>query len=625
MNDIADPTRRTYRRFKDGETHWDFSDLHTRIFEGERTYKCPTYVRRTPPCQAICPSGHDIRGWLSIARGIDKPPVAGMPWQEYAFQRMAAANPFPALIGRICPAQCQKSCNRDKADDFIGINSVEHYVGDWALAHKLKLPAPAAATGKSVAVVGSGPAGLSAACYLRLKGHAVTIYEAKDKLGGMTRFGMSSHRLPRDVLDAEIQRILDLGITVVTGKKIGVDIPLAELEKKHDAVFLGLGVQNSTPLDAQGANAPNCMSGLAFLSAFNEGQLRDVPARVLVVGETDIALEVAAVARRLGHIEGGKRQGAEVTIAYGRPLPRVLGDKLEHLLAEGVQIRPSLAPVAVVADDKGRAKALRVVEVERGGKKRPNTECDIECDLIVTATGQSGDFAGMTELDNGSGQMSVDGLYRWAGRPGIFAGGEVLRPLNVNRAVGHGRIAAQVIDQYVRGATMEKRPAFDVYQFDMLAELEQRGLAPEEYHHRQESGTDSASFAIHNFEDRSANLDVPATDLFLGHFAYEPRVERTERPVTAETVLGDFGERITALTEEQVVAEAKRCMSCGSCMECDNCIIYCPKVAVERVPDKQRAVGRYVTTDYAKCVGCHICKDVCPAGYIQMGLERIKT
>ena len=157
MSDIANPTQHTFRRFKDGETVWDFSDLQTRIFEGERTYKCPTYVRRTPPCQAICPSGHDIRGWLSIARGIDKPPVAGMPWQEYAFQRMAAANPFPALIGRICPAQCQKSCNRDKVDDFIGINSVEHYVGDWAIAHKLKLPAPAEATGKGVAVVGKRP------------------------------------------------------------------------------------------------------------------------------------------------------------------------------------------------------------------------------------------------------------------------------------------------------------------------------------------------------------------------------------------------------------------------------------------------------------------------------------
>jgi NADPH-dependent glutamate synthase beta subunit-like oxidoreductase len=474
-------------------------------------------------------------------------------------------------------------------------------------------------------VVGGGPAALAAACYLRLKGHAVTIYEARDKLGGMTRYGISSHRLPREVLDAEIQRILDLGITVVTGKKVGVDIPLAELEKKFDAVFMGVGAQNSTPLDAEGANAPNCISGLAFLNDFNEGRLHDVPARVLVVGETDIAFEVAAVARRLGHVDGTKRQDAEVTIVYGRPLPRVLGTKLEQLVREGVQIRPSLAPAAVVTDDTGRAKALRAVEVERGGKKRPNTEIDIECDLIVTATGQSGDFTGMAELDNGSGLMTVDGLYRWTGRPGIFAGGEVLRSLNVNRAVGHGRIAAQVIDQYVRGVTMEKRPAFDVYQFDMLAELEQRELEPEDYHHRQESGTDQANFAVHNFEDRSANLDVPASDLFLGHFAHESRRERTERLVTAETVLGDFGERISALAEEQVVAEAKRCMSCGSCMECDNCIIYCPKVAVERVPEEQRAVGRYVTTDYYKCVGCHICKDVCPAGYIQMGLERITT
>jgi NADPH-dependent glutamate synthase beta subunit-like oxidoreductase len=640
MNDMSDPKRHTFRRFKDGETVWDQSDLHTKIFQGERTYKCPTYVRRTPPCQANCPSGHDIRGWLSIARGIDKPPVAGMPWQEYAFQRMAGANPFPAMMGRVCPAPCQQNCNRNDVEDFVGINSIEQYVGDWAIEHKLKLPAAGKATCKSVAVVGGGPAGLAMAYFLRRKGHAVTVYEAREKLGGMTRYGIPGYRTPREVLEAETQRILDLGVTVITGKKVGVDIPLAELEKKFDAVFMALGAQNGAPLGVPGGNASNCISGLSFLNAFNDGRLRDVASRVLVIGGGDTAMDVAAVARRLP-VEGAevsrterdvatiaKRQGAEVTIVYRRPISKMPAarEEIEHVLREGVQIRPSLAPVSVVLDAKGRAKALRVVEVDWvDGKmqKRPNSEFDIECDLIVAALGQSGDFTGMPELDNGRGLITVDGLYRWAGRPGIFAGGDVLRPHLLTTAVGHARIAAQVIDQYVRGEAMEKRPKIDVYQFDLPMELEQRGLKPSAYDHSHGTGTDQANYAIHNYEDRSANLSVSASELFKGHFAYAPRHARTERSVTPETVLGDFAERIRGLTEEEAVAEAKRCMSCGSCMECDNCVIYCPKGAVERLPKEKRAVGQYVQTDYAKCVGCHICFDVCPAGYIQMGLERI--
>lgn len=417
MNEMSIPKPATYRRFKDGESVWDQGDLHTKIFNGETSYKCPTYVQRTPPCQASCPSGHDIRGWLSIARGMDKPPVAGMAWQEYAFNRMAASNPFPAIMGRVCPAPCQSSCNRNELEGYVGINSLEQYVGDWALEHGLKLPAPAADTGKRVAVVGGGPAGLAAAYFLRRQGHAVTIYEAREKLGGMTRYGIPGYRTPREVLDSEIQRIVDLGITVVTGKKVGVDVPLAQLEREFDAVFFGLGAQNGSPLGVPGSDkTPNCISGITFLNAFNDGRLRDVAHRVLVVGGGDTAMDVAAVARRLGHIEDeaeaqgatvsrterdvatiAKRQGAEVTIVYRRPIDKMPAsrEEIEHVLREGVQIRPSLVPVEVILDSGGRAKALRVVEVDWvGGKmqKRAGSEFDIECDLIVAAVGQSGDL-----------------------------------------------------------------------------------------------------------------------------------------------------------------------------------------------------------------------------------------
>ena len=133
MNEAADQKKLTFRRFENGKTPWEWSDLTTKIFQADHTYKCPTYVHRTPPCQGSCPSGHDIRGWLAIARGMDKPPVAGMAWQHYAFNRMVEANPFPSVMGRVCPAPCEDGCNRNEVDDFVGINAVEQYVGDWAI------------------------------------------------------------------------------------------------------------------------------------------------------------------------------------------------------------------------------------------------------------------------------------------------------------------------------------------------------------------------------------------------------------------------------------------------------------------------------------------------------------
>ncbi len=648
MTENLDPTKLTYRRFRDGESPKDWTDMQERIFQADRSYKCPTYVHRTPPCQGSCPSGHDVRGWLSIARGLDKPADPSTPWQEYAFMRMVESNPFPAIMGRVCPAPCEDGCNRNEVDDYVGINSIEHYVGQWAIEHKLKLPPTAPATGMKIAIIGSGPAGLAAAYFLRRKGHSATIFEMRRELGGMMRYGIPGYRTPRDVLDAEIQRILDLGVDVVTEKKIGVDIALADLEREFDAVFMAIGAQSGSPLTIPGAEkAPNCISGVAFLTAFNDGRLKHSAARVLVIGGGDTAMDVAAVARRLGHIHHthekdrpeyvvlgqtahdvasiAKRQGAEVIVVYRRPIEKMPAAKqeIEHVLQEGVRISGSLAPVEVILDENGRARALKVVKVDWSGGKMKEIEDsahEIECDLIVAAIGQAGDFAGMEDLDNGKGLIKTDSMYRWPGRPGIFVGGDIIKPHLLTTAIGHASIASESIDNYLNGEPPDKRPKVDVHHFNLLGELQQRGISPEEYPHGEVNNTDRAGFAIHNYEDRSQSQIIPHEMLFLGHFKHEPRRLRGEKRIGDDTVLGNFEERLQVLIEKQAQEEAERCMSCGMCFECDNCMIYCPQQAVERVPKKERALGRYVTTVYSKCIGCHICADVCPSGYIQMGL-----
>src|SRR5512134_3938201 len=242
-------TKLTFRRYKDGDAKpgaWS-----EQIFQASHTHKCPTYQKSTPPCQGSCPSGEDIRGYLNIVRGIEKPP-ASMPWQEYAWRRLTEANPLPSVMGRVCPAPCESGCNRNEVEDFVGINSVEHFLGEWAIEHKLSFPRPEHLTGKTVAVIGGGPAGLSAAYQLARKGHAVTIFDERAELGGMMRYGIPGFRTPRTVLDAEIGRILELGVTARMNCRIGTDVTLEQIRADHDAVFLGLGAQSGRPLPVEG-------------------------------------------------------------------------------------------------------------------------------------------------------------------------------------------------------------------------------------------------------------------------------------------------------------------------------------------------------------------------------------
>lgn len=646
------PQKITFRRYKDGDNKARrFSE---QIFQASYTYKCPTYIQSTPPCQGSCPAGEDIRGYLAIVRGTEKPPVGAdgkptMPWQEYAWRRLTEANPFPSVMGRVCPAPCESGCNRNEVEDHVGINSVEHFLGEYAIANKLKYIKPTHTTGKKVAILGGGPAGLSCAYQLALKGHDVTVFDEHEYLGGMMRYGIPGFRTPREVLDAEIQRIIDLGVKTRMKTRVGTDITMEQIRKDFDAVFLGMGAQAGRALPIADSAAPNVVTATAFLKAFNDGRLQHVGKRVVVVGGGDTSIDVATVARRLGHIEHAKptdaemaiagrlahdvadisvKQGAEVALTSVFDIDKMQANKheIEQAQAEGIHILGGMAPVGIVRDANGRATALRVTKCEAkfiGGKLEikniEGSEYDIEADLIVSAIGQAVDFTGLEQFNNGKGAVSTDRNYVVAGQPGVFAGGDVIRPHLLTTAIGHGSIAADGIHHYMNGQELEKRPKIDAHQFDLIRKMAEKGIEIKE-NHEPMRGTCNSSAAVHNFDNRSDRYIIPHDKLFLGHFSYVARNKRDIVTLSKETALGNFEERLGVLGQEQAVAEAKRCMSCGMCFECDNCVVYCPQTAVYRVKKTESTLGRYVATDYDKCIGCHICADVCPTGYIQMGL-----
>jgi Pyruvate/2-oxoacid:ferredoxin oxidoreductase delta subunit len=287
--------------------------------------------------------------------------------------------------------------------------------------------------------------------------------------------------------------------------------------------------------------------------------------------------------------------------------------------------------VTVVRDASGRATHLRVVRCEAkmvSGrleiKNIEGTEEDIEADLIVSAIGQAVDFSGLESLNNGRGALAADKNYQvQAGgqaQAGVFCGGDVIRPHLLTTAIGQAAIAADGIDRHLRGEALDtKRPKVDVAAFDLMRKMVERGLKITAVKEPLR-GTDASTGAIHNYENRSDRYVIPHKELFLGHFPFVARNRRKVTTLTKEEALANFEERVVALTEAQAQAEAKRCMSCGLCFECDNCVVYCPQTAVFKVKKSQATTGRYVDTDYDKCIGCHICKDVCPTGYIQMGL-----
>jgi Pyruvate/2-oxoacid:ferredoxin oxidoreductase delta subunit len=384
-----------------------------------------------------------------------------------------------------------------------------------------------------------------------------------------------------------------------------------------------------------------------FLEQFNKGEMHYTANRVVCVGGGDTSIDVVSVSRRIGtlkdynenpedvvnakishdDVDASLKKGCDnvtLTALFPRDQMTAAEHEVNDALTEGVDILNEVMPVEIIRDDAGRATALKLVDAKwegngpvavEGGK-----EYVIECDLIVSAIGQGGEMSGLEDYANERNLIDADKFYQVPNRPGHFVAGDIVRPHLLTTAIGQGAIAAESIDNYLQNAELKKRPKVDKHHFSLLDKMKEAGLEPEAYTVGETRGTNFEKFAVHNYEDRSKHEVISADKLFLGHFEYTERVLREEDVPNSEQVLGHFEERMKGLSDEKAVEEANRCMSCGMCFECDNCVIYCPQDAVFRVKKDEATTGRYVDTDYAKCVGCHICADVCPTGYIDMAL-----
>jgi len=479
-----------------------------------------------------------------------------------------------------------------------------------------------------------------------------------EKLGGMMLYGIPGYRVPRKSLETEINRILSLGIEVKTNTRVGQDISLDDLEKNYDAVVWAIGTHKSRNLPVDGFDkATNCLGGVEFLRAFNEGKLQSSAKKVVVVGGGDTSIDVASVSRRIGYVEGSapaedvlsgkavhnvakdsKREDSDVTLTSLFPLENMTAaeHEINDAIREGIDIKAGVMPLKMIIDNNGRATAMKLCKCTMDGErpiKTEGTEFEIKADLFVAAIGQAGDMTGLESIDNGKSFIDADNFYQVKDKQGHFVCGDIVRPHLLTTAIGQASIVSDGVHSYLSGEDIGKRPKVDVHHFSLLEKLKEHNLYPEDFVGNQEDtdakndtefnghrGTDTAKYAVHNYENRSKHEIVEHEELFLGHFAYEPRNKRDSKEIGADEVLGNFEERLICLNEETTQKEAGRCMSCGMCFECDNCVIFCPQDAIFRVKKDSKTTGRYVDTDYNKCIGCHICADVCPTGYIEMAM-----
>jgi len=521
-----------------------------------RTLK-PIYLDRLPPCNNACPAGENIQRWLFHAEEGN---------YHAAWQKLMEDNPLPGVMGRVCYHPCQTACNRAALDEAVDIHAIERFLGRKAWEEKWMPEFEAEPTGKKVLVVGAGPSGLSAAYQLTRMGHTVTIREAGPMAGGMMRFGIPKYRLPRDVLDYEIQRIVDMGVTLELNTKVE-DIDAAFVKEGFDAIFVAVGAHLGKRVEIPANAAGKILDAATMLRQMEtEEEPPQLGRRVIVYGGGNTAMDAARTAKRLG--------ADEAMIVYRRSRKEMPAHEFEANEAEveGVMIHW----LRTIKQIDETTFTVEKMAIDDDGRPQPTGEFEtLEADTLVLALGQDVDTSFLehvpgvdTERD---GTVIVDERMM-TGRDGLFAGGDmVLSERTVTVAVGHGKKAARNIDAWLRGEIYVKPPRPEVAEYDMLN--------PWYYD------------------------DAPQTQ--------QMQLELVRRQT-------GFEEVIKGLTEENALFEARRCLSCGNCFECDNCYGICPDNAITKLGPGKRFEFKY---DY--CKGCGMCAAECPCGAIKMIPEDI--
>ena len=514
----------------------------------------PVYRDLLPPCTNACPAGESVQQWLYHAE------EGGY---EQAWRQIMADNPFPAIMGRVCYRPCEAACNRAELDEAVGINSVERFLGDEAIRQGWTVPVPETRSGKRVLVIGAGPAGLAAAYHLVLLGHDVTVRDEGDRPGGMMRYGIPTYRLPRDILDAEIQRIVSMGVT------LELDSPVenaadAMRSGGFDAVFLAVGAHVSRRAYIPAGDSARILDAVTVLRSMEGEDAPLLGRRVAIYGGGNTAVDVARTARRLG--------ATDPIIVYRRTRDRMPAHdfEVEEAIEEGVRMN-WLSTVADVGDGTITIEKMRLDE---SGFPQPTGEYEeLAADSLVLAIGQVSD---LSLLDGVDGVAVKDAVVQvgpdlMTGHPGIFAGGDMApSDRTVTTAVGHGKLAARSIDAWLRG---------------------RRYTAPE-----------PAPLATYDKLNTWYYSDAPKQR--------RPRLEAARR-------VGTFDEVVGGLDESTALFEARRCLSCGNCFECDNCYGVCPDNAIIKL-----GPGKRYEIDYDFCKGCSLCVAECPAGAISVVPER---